>query len=86
MLSRCLHSIDFDVLADTIAALSRQIRKLRWKTRLATGFDPMKVAIPKCFTEVTTWKGKIDEGFMDLLKEESAKRIIGLRAEPEEQP
>jgi aldehyde:ferredoxin oxidoreductase len=59
---------------------------VRRKTRLATGFDPMKVAIPKRFTAVTAWKGKKDEGFMELLRGEYAKRIIGLGAGPQGKP
>jgi len=46
----------------------------------------MKVSTPKRFTEVTPWRGKIDEGFMDLLREEYAKRITGLGEEPKGQP
>ncbi len=86
MLSGCLHSVGYDALAGNIGPVSLQIQKLRWKTRLATGFDPMKVSIPKRFTEVSTWKGKIDEGFMGLLREEYAGRIIGLGEAPEGQP
>jgi len=46
--------------ADNLEALSGRIQKLRWKIRVATGFNPSVVEIPKRFTEVTTWKGKVD--------------------------
>jgi aldehyde:ferredoxin oxidoreductase len=54
---------------------------LRWKARVATGFNPQSVSIPKRFTEITTWKGKIDETFLQNLKEEYAQRIIDLARE-----
>ncbi len=59
-------------------AVSRHIQKLRWQTRLATGFDPQKVRIPKRFTEVTTWKGPVDEDYLNALKSEYGKRILKL--------
>ena len=63
-------------LADTIDAVSLHIQKLRWQTRLTTGFDPATVSIPKRFTEVTTWKGKLDGAFLTSLKDRYAKRIL----------
>lgn len=78
LLSKCLHSVGYDSLADNIESVSRQIQKLRWKTRFATGFDPKGVTIPKRFTEVTTWRGRIDEDFLKKLKNAYAQRIIEL--------
>jgi aldehyde:ferredoxin oxidoreductase len=56
--------------------LSHHIQKLRWKTRLATGFNPQTVTIPKRFTEITTWKGTIDIDYLTALKDAYAKRIV----------
>lgn len=76
LLSKCLHSVGYDTLADNIKSVSIHIQKLRWKTRLATGFDPYRVTIPKRFTEITTWKGGIDEDFLIRLKNAYAQQII----------
>ena len=81
LLAECLRSVGYTTLAENIAAVSSSIQKLRWKTRLATGFDPQAVTIPKRFTEITTWKGKIDEGYLGALKEEYARRILELGKE-----
>jgi len=77
-LADCLQSVGYGALADNMEAVSRHIQKLRWQTRVATGFDPNGVIIPKRFTEVTTWKGPVDEDYLNNLKSEYAKRIIEL--------
>jgi aldehyde:ferredoxin oxidoreductase len=41
----------------------------------------MSVSIPKRFTEIVTWKGAIDMEYLQNLKDEYAKRIIGLSAD-----
>ena len=76
LLAECLKVVGYGVLADTIDAVSRNIQKLRWQTRLTTGFDPAAVSIPKRFTEVTTWKGKVDGAFLASLKDRYARRIL----------
>lgn len=76
LVGKCLQSVGYGTLADNMDEVSRHIQKLRWQTRLATGFDPERLNIPKRFTEVTTWKGPIDGGFLASLKSEYAKRII----------
>ncbi len=78
LLANCLNSLGYRAIADNLTALSKHIQKLRWKTRLATGFDPRAVTIPKRFTEITTWKGTIDTNFLTSLKDEYAKQIISL--------
>jgi aldehyde:ferredoxin oxidoreductase len=75
LLARCLRSLGYPTLADNLPELSRQIQKLRWKTRLATGFDPQGVTIPERFSEVSNWKGPVEEGFLQDLKEAYADRI-----------
>jgi aldehyde:ferredoxin oxidoreductase len=78
LLAQCLRSVGCTNLADSMEAVSRRIQTLRWKARLATGFDPTKVAIPKRFTDITTWKGSTDAGFLDSLKSAYARRITEL--------
>ncbi len=77
-LADCLKSVGYSALADNMDAVSRHIQKLRWQTRVATGFDPQGVSIPKRFTEVTTWKGPVDEDYLNALKSEYGKRIMEL--------
>jgi aldehyde:ferredoxin oxidoreductase len=55
----------------------------RLRLRLSTGFDPQGVKIPGRFTEVTTWKGAVDEKFLNVLMEEYAKRIMDLAKDEE---
>jgi aldehyde:ferredoxin oxidoreductase len=76
ILAECLGAVGYTTLAENIGPVSTSIQKLRWKTRLATGFDPRAVTIPKRFTEITTWKGKVDEGYLIALMEEYARRIL----------
>jgi aldehyde:ferredoxin oxidoreductase len=76
LLAECLRSVGYTKLAESIGPVSNSIQKLRWRMRLATGFDPRAVTIPKRFTEITTWKGGVDEGYLGALKEEYARRIL----------
>ena len=76
--AECLKAVGYGALADTIDAVSRHIQKLRWQTRLSTGFDPASVSIPKRFTEVTTWKGKVDGEFLEALKNAYGQSILKL--------
>ena len=75
LLAECLKAVGYGVLADSIDAVFRNIQKLRWKTRLTTGFDPAAVSIPKRFTEVATWKGKVDGEFLGELKNACGRSI-----------
>lgn len=78
LLSKCLHSVGYGNLGDNIGDISLYIQKLRWKTRLATGFDPSAVSIPKRFTEITTWKGPLDADYLQALKSGYAASILDL--------
>jgi len=81
LLADCLNSLGYTTLADNMQQVAQHIQELRWRLRLASGFDPSAVKIPKRFTEVTTWKGPIDPKFLEELKQEYAKRIIELGKE-----
>jgi aldehyde:ferredoxin oxidoreductase len=81
LLADCLNSLGYTTLADNMQQVAQHIQKLRWRLRLATGFEPAGVKIPKRFTEVTNWKGPIDPKFLGELKEEYAKQILQLGKE-----
>ena len=78
LLAECLGSLGYTTLAENMDAVSGYIQKLRWKIRLATGFDPSAVEIPERFTEVATWKGPVDPQYLGALKEAYSKRILEL--------
>jgi aldehyde:ferredoxin oxidoreductase len=78
LLADCLHSLGYRALADNMHQVSRHIQKMRWRLRLATGFDPGQVKIPGRFTEVTNWKGAVDGKFLNALMDEYATRIVDL--------
>jgi aldehyde:ferredoxin oxidoreductase len=84
LLANCLNSLGYTTLADNMQQVAEHIQKLRWRLRLATGFEPATVKIPKRFTEITNWKGNIDVEFLNNLKEEYAKRIVELGKMAEE--
>ncbi|MBW2581864.1 MAG: aldehyde ferredoxin oxidoreductase, partial [Deltaproteobacteria bacterium] len=84
LLADCLNSLGYTTLADNMDQVAQHIQKLRWRLRLATGFDPAAVKIPKRFTEITTWKGTIDVNFLNTLTKEYAKRILELGKEDKE--
>jgi aldehyde:ferredoxin oxidoreductase len=78
VISDCLRSVGYTNLADGISSVSLQVQKLRWRTRLRTGFDPHAVSIPKRFHEVETWKGRIDGAYLGALKDAYAEAILAL--------
>ena len=78
LLADCLSSLGYSTLADNMQQVAQHIQKMRWRLRLATGFEPARVNIPKRFTEVTNWKGPVDAAFLGELKKEYAKRILQL--------
>ena len=78
ILGRCLSSVGYSDLAGNIADVGRSIQKLRWMTRVATGFDPNSVSIPKRFTEIVNWKGAIDTEYLRDIKDAYSKKICEL--------
>ena len=83
MLADCLNALGYTTLAGNMEQVARHVQKMRWRLRLATGFDPQGVKIPRRFTEVTTWKGAVDEAYLDALKNEYARRIMDLAKDEE---
>ncbi len=87
MLADCLQSLGYATLADGIAEVSQHIQKLRWQTRLATGYDPVQVKIPRRFTEVVTWKGRVSQEVMEAIRAAYARQILEMAqgTEPEKE-
>ncbi|MBW1982186.1 MAG: aldehyde ferredoxin oxidoreductase [Deltaproteobacteria bacterium] len=82
LLAECLNCLGYRYLADNMNEVAQHIQKMRWQLRLASGFDPRGVKIPKRFKEIITWKGEIDENYLNTLQKEYGKRIVELgRAE-----
>lgn len=75
MLATCLKTVGYGSLAETLGLVSRNIQRVRWKNRLATGFIPEEVTIPKRFHEITTVKESLDSAYLADLTTEYAKAI-----------
>jgi len=80
-LAECLAAVGYDGLGGNIEPVSQRIRCERWRLRMATGYDPDRVDIPKRFSEVVTWKGPIDWHYLSEVKKEYSRRIHALAAE-----
>ncbi len=78
LLANCLSSVGYPELAATIEETGVHIQKLRWQTRIATGFTPEAITIPKRFLKIKTWKGPIDPVYLNTLKSEYGKAIMNL--------
>lgn len=78
LLADCLNVLGYRKLAEDMNSVGRGIQKLRWHTRLSTGYDPGSVMIPRRFSEISTWKGAIDPAFLESLKKAYARRIVDL--------
>lgn len=84
LVAECLHSLGYGTLAGQMETAAQQIQQRRWHLRLATGFDPQQIRIPKRFLEVRTWKGPIDPAFLETLRQRYAQAIVDLaRPAPE---
>jgi aldehyde:ferredoxin oxidoreductase len=78
LLADCLNSVGYNELAAKIDTAGVHIQKLRWQTRIETGFIPENITIPKRFFRVKTWKGVIDPAYLNSLKKEYGKAIMNL--------
>ncbi|MEJ2058018.1 MAG: aldehyde ferredoxin oxidoreductase C-terminal domain-containing protein [Desulfofustis sp.] len=83
-LAQCLAVTGFESLADSMEETAINIQRLRWQVRVATGFNPEDIAIPKRFYEVSTIRGPVDGDYLDLLKEAYGRRIMKLAAPDED--
>ncbi len=80
LLSEALESVGYGNLAGRLDSMAGNIQRLRWRTRVQTGYDAAEVHIPKRFREVVTWKGPVDDAYMEALREAYARRIMALGA------
>lgn len=68
LLSECLQAVGYSKIAGSIDERGKHIQRLRWQTRIATGFSPEAITIPKRFFKIKTWKGPIDAAYLNSLK------------------
>ena len=78
LLKECLATLGYNALADNLDGIARGIQQKRWQLRLASGFKPDQVRIPKRYLEIITWKGKTDPQYLDALLSSYARAIQGL--------
>jgi len=74
-LAECLSAVGYRNLAENIDSVARRVQKMRWQSRIKTGFDPESVKIPERFKQVVTWKGPMDANYLDSLRKTYAQRI-----------
>jgi aldehyde:ferredoxin oxidoreductase len=81
VVAECLGTLGYTTLAGNLETVAERVQKQRWKLRVATGFDPFTVEISKRFTEVSTWKGKVDADYLKALQKDYARRIMEMGKE-----
>jgi aldehyde:ferredoxin oxidoreductase len=79
-LAECLAAVGYGSLAVGIGPVSRRIQQARWRLRMATGYDPDRIEIPRRYAEVVTWKGPIDWQYFSEVKRQYGGRIRELAA------
>jgi len=67
-LQEALAAVDARDVADNLEAATLAAQRLRWRLKLACGFDPDTVPIPKRFHEVATWKGPVDSLYLETMQ------------------
>jgi len=83
LVADCLNAVGYRTLAENLDSVASRIQKMRWQTRLKTGFDPGSVKIPERFKQVVTWKGPLDTNYLDILQRSYTQKIREM-AKPEE--
>ncbi len=73
--SRGLSIIGYEEQASRVEEIGEEIRKLRWKLKVAMGFDLDNVKIPKRYFETETFRGKPDPEFTNTLIKMYASHI-----------
>jgi aldehyde:ferredoxin oxidoreductase len=81
-LKEALAAIGMLDVADNLATATDAIRGERWKLKFRTGYDPERIVIPKRYKEIVTWKGPIDEGYINALQTRYAASIRELAGLP----
>ena len=75
-LQEALASIGYTEMADNLDPASQWVQNKRWALKVACGFDPLRVRIPKRYYEVETWKGKVDPDYLSSLRTNYAAAIM----------
>ncbi|EPR39775.1 aldehyde ferredoxin oxidoreductase [Desulfovibrio sp. X2] len=83
LLAECLSAVGLPDLAANMDAPAEAMQRLRWRMRLATGYDPAKTRVPKRFMQIETWAGKMDQDYLDSLRSAYTDAIRELGAKPE---
>lgn len=81
LLAECLKTVGLSELAETMDQAALEMQRLRWRMRLATGYEPEKTSVPKRFLEVKTWAGDMDPDYLDAVRAGYIKAIRELGAE-----
>ena len=80
-IAEALASVGYTGLAAAVGPVSAHIQRERWRVRVATGYRPEEISIPKRFREVVTWKGPVDAEYLERLQGEYSRRIRGMAEE-----
>ncbi|SMP66401.1 aldehyde:ferredoxin oxidoreductase [Desulfonatronum zhilinae] len=80
LLAECLKVVGLPELAENMDKAADEMQRLRWRMRLATGYEPEKTTISKRFLEVETWAGKMDPEYLEALRRSYTKAIRELGA------
>lgn len=80
LLAECLTSVGLPDLAANMDKAAEEMQRLRWRMRLATGYEPEKTTVPKRFLEVETWAGKMDPVYLEAVRQGYMKAIRELGA------
>ncbi len=75
VLAECLSAVGYRGIAENLDSIAQRVQKMRWQSRIKTGFDPGSVKIPDRFKQVVTWKGPMDTNYLDSLQKAYAQRI-----------
>jgi aldehyde:ferredoxin oxidoreductase len=72
----CLSSLGLEDMAQALPGASEAMRNLRYRLKADTGFDPREARIPKRYTELVTWKGEIDQSYMEAIQAGYCREIL----------
>lgn len=70
-----LSVLGLEGLAEGLPRAAERAADRRWRVRLATGFDPGTVRVPRRFFEIDNWKGKPDVAYFEQIKKDYAAYI-----------
>ena len=64
-LQNALTAIGQREAADDLSGKASRIQAFRWRLKFKTGYDPAGITISQRFRGITTFKGELDQDFMD---------------------